>query len=169
MSVLTTARLILRPFRSDDLAAYAAIRARPEVARWLPPGSEPAEVRARKTIEAFAAAWAERGYGPHAAFDRASGRLLGHLGLRYLPQFEETEVLYALTPEVWGQGLAFEGTAAARDWGFGALGLARLMAITLAENRASRRVMEKLGLRYEKDTVFHDLPVVYYALDRPGA
>ena len=156
--MIETERLLLRPFRPSDLEAYAAIRAKPEVVRFLPGGAESAaradEIAAR-SVSLFERLWREDpGYGPWAAIESASGRLVGHLGLRQLPELDgETEILYLLDSAVWGRGYATEGAAAARDYAFGPLGLARLIALALPENAASLRVMEKIGMRREDGTV----------------
>jgi ribosomal-protein-alanine N-acetyltransferase len=167
MTVLRTARLVLRPFEAADLAPYIAIRAKREVGRFLPAVPKGDRENWGKGLFAlFDAAWRERGYGPWAATDAASGRLLGHLGLRHLPEFGETELLYALDVDAWGQGLATEGAAAALRFGFETVGLARIMAIAIPENAASRKVMTKLGLSYERMASFKGFDVAYHALDR---
>jgi len=167
-ATIATARLLLRPFTRDDIPAYAAIRAKPEVMRYFPRSDEPAEAAAARVIGHFMDHWRDPGYGPWAATERATGRLIGHLGLRYMPEFGETEILYLLDSAVWRQGLATEGAAAARDHAFGALGLGRVIAIALPENVASTGVMQKIGLRYERMATYKGLAVAYYALDRPG-
>lgn len=172
-SVIETARLRLRPFREGDVAAYAAIRAKPEVVRFLPGGAESAarahEI-ANRTVTGFAQLWrGDPGYGPWAVTERSSGRLIGHLGLRQLPELAgETEVLYLLDSSAWGRGYATEGAAAARDYGFGALGLARLIALALPDNAASLRVLEKIGMRREPGLITaFGLEVVRCVLERP--
>ncbi|MCK6454483.1 MAG: GNAT family N-acetyltransferase [Alphaproteobacteria bacterium] len=168
MSTVETARLILRPFTPDDIPAYAAIRAKPEVVRFLSSRPDQARADAERIVPYFAGEWARRGYGPWAAIDKETGMLRGHLGLRFLPEFGETEILYMLDSAVWNRGYASEGAAAARDFAFGRLGLARVIAIALPENRASTRVMEKTGLRYERMAEFKGFQVKYYALERTG-
>lgn len=163
---IETARLTLRPFTFDDVPAYAAIRAKPEVMRFFPKTDETPEDGARRLIEHFMGHWRAPGYGPWAAIEKSSGQLVGHLGLRYLPEFGETEILYILDSTVWRRGLATEGAAAARDHAFDALDLKRVMAIALAENVASTGVMTKIGLRYERMATYKGFDVAYYALDR---
>ncbi len=133
--------------------AYAAIRADPEVMRYLPGGpgrAARAAEEAPRAIAAFAAAWESTGYGPWAVEARATGRLIGHAGLRLLPELGgETEVLYLLERAAWGQGLASEAAAAARDVGLGPLGLQRLVGYVLAGNAASVAVLRRIGMREE--------------------
>jgi [ribosomal protein S5]-alanine N-acetyltransferase len=125
--ILTTARLVLRPFDASDVVAYAAIRAKPEVVAMLPAGPE-AAARAADDAARLVSAWAGLGPGtaPWAVEAREGGRLLGHLGLRVLPELGgETELLYMLDSDVWGRGLATEGGKAALGAAFGPLGLPR--------------------------------------------
>jgi len=167
MTVLRTARLVLRPFEAADVEPYVAIRAKREVGRFLPaPPKGDRAAWAKDLFDMFAREWRERGHGPWAATDAASGRLLGHMGLRYLSDFGETELLYAFDVDAWGKGLATEGAAASLRFGFETVGLARIMAIAIPENAASRKVMTKLGLKYERMAKFKGFDVAYHALDR---
>src|SRR5262245_23697189 len=121
MTTLRTDRLTLRPLVPADAEAYAAMRFHPEVARWLPPAPANSAEAVRNSIERFAAGWRERGYAPWGVF--REGRLIGHGGLNYVPEFERTEVLWALHPDAWGHGYATETARAALGYGFGVLGL----------------------------------------------
>jgi len=141
MTILMTERLTLRPLLPDDAEAYAAIRHHPEVAKWVPPPAE-------GVIERFARSWEERRYAPWGVF--SEGRLIGHGGLNYVPEFGETEVLWALHPDAWGRGYATEVARAALAYGFDTLGLGLIFAITLPDNLASQAVMKRLGLGYRK-------------------
>ena len=115
----------------------------------------------------FAAQWDRVGYGPWAAVEAATGVLLGHLGLRLLPELGgETEILYMLDSAAWGRGLATEGARAARDFGFGRLGLPRLIALAVPENRASTQVMERVGMRPDGMVEAFGLGAVRYAMGR---
>ena len=151
--ILITGRLVLRPFAASDVDAYAAIRAKPEVVSMLPGGAE-AGARARADAERLVSAWAgaQPGAAPWAVEARENGRLLGHLGLRPLPELGgETELLYMLDSGYWGRGLATEGGAAALRDAFGPLGLRRVIALARPENAASLAVMRKLGMRREAE------------------
>ena len=166
---VTTERLTLRPFRLDDVDAYARLRAQPALVRFLPGGvAQAAEARAsaERIVPAFAAQWDARGYGPWAVVETSSQRFVGHLGLRYLPELNETEVLYMLDEAVWGRGYATEGCVVACELAFRTIGLARVIAMAMPENVASVRVMQKLGMRYQADVDWAGLRLVRYELDR---
>lgn len=149
--VIDTPRLRLRPFRAGDEAAYAAIRAEPAVARHLPggeAGAAEAEATAARLVPAFAALWESPPFfGPWAAVRRETGALIGHLGLRRLPEFGgRVELLYALAPAAQGRGLALEGARAAVAFGFRDLGLKEISALALPANAPSLRLMDRLGM-----------------------
>jgi RimJ/RimL family protein N-acetyltransferase len=164
-----TARLLLRPFRPDDLPAYAAIRADPETARYLPggaAGAAEAPERARRTVEAWGeATWAGGGYAPWAVEHvDDGGRLIGHLGLRHLPEIGETELLYLLERPAWGHGFASEGARAAIAFARDRLALAYIVALAMPENAPSRRVMQRCGFAYEGPIRIFGIDGVRYGL-----
>ena len=170
MTIVTTERLSLRPLLPADAEDYAAMRFHPEVTKWLPPA--PGKVQegdfvavAHATIERFAVSWQERRYAPWGVF--REGRLIGHAGLNFIEQFDGVEVLWALHPDAWGQGYATEAARAALAYGFETLELDRIFAITLEENRASRSVMERIGLTYRKRVDYKGFTgLVWYEVDR---
>lgn len=166
MTTLKTERLTLRPLASADAEAYAALRFHPEVVRWLPAVSgEPIEV-VRGSIERFAAGWQQRRYAPWGVF--LGSRLIGHGGLNYVPEFAETEVLWALHPDAWGKGYATEMARAALAYGFDTLGLDLIFAITLPDNHASQAVMKRLGLTYRRKVEYRGFKdIVWFDMDRP--
>ncbi len=164
---LETERLHLRRFTPDDLEIYAArIFADPDVMRYLPKrDSLPAE-RAQRTMDFFNTHWTQFPYGPWAVQEKASGELIGHCGLRLIAEINETEVLYALGKDFWGNGFATEAARASVDFGFKQIGLERIIALAVPENIASRKVMAHCGLQYEKEIQLFGLDCVYYALNR---
>ncbi len=159
-----TSRLILRPFRPDDAAAYAALRARPEVAAQLPSSDPTPEVLAERVIDHFIDEWAKRGYGPWALIDPSSERLIGHGGLRFVPEFDGVEVLWALDPDFWGRGLVTEMARAALDRGFGELGLVEIFAIARPENPRSIAVMSRIGMGFRRMAAYKGFKVVYHTI-----
>jgi RimJ/RimL family protein N-acetyltransferase len=165
MTLLQTERLTLRPLVPADAGPYAAMRYHPEVARWLPPASGDPLEAAQATIERFAAAWRDRHHAPWGVF--REGQLIGHCGLNYVPEFERTEVLWALHPDAWGKGYATEVARAAVAYGFETLRLDLIFAITLPDNHASQAVMKRLGLGYRRRVEYKGFKdVVWFDIDR---
>ncbi len=120
---------------------------------------------AHAAIERFAVSWQERRYAPWGVFNE--GRLIGHAGLNFIEQFDGVEVLWSLHPEAQGKGYATEVARAALAYGFDTLELDHIFAITLEENRASRAVMERIGLTYRKRVDYKGFTnIVWYDVDR---
>jgi RimJ/RimL family protein N-acetyltransferase len=166
MTMLQTDRLTLRPLVAADAEPYAGMRYHPDVAKWLgptPDGAEPVAA-ARATIGRFAQSWRERRYAPWGIF--RDGRLIGHGGLNWVPEFEATEVLWALHPDAWGQGYATETARAALAWGFKDLGLALIFAIAKPDNRPSQAVMKRLGMTYRRNVTYRGFEAVWLEIER---
>jgi RimJ/RimL family protein N-acetyltransferase len=160
MTALRTERLLLRPLEWADREAYAAMRYHPDVARWLMPADGDPIAAAEATIARFQSGWKTRGYAPWGVF--ADERLIGQCGLNFVPEFDETEVLWALHPEAWGKGYATEAARAALTFGFDTIGLGSIFAVTKPDNLASQAVMKRLGMIYRRDVVYRDIPSVWF-------
>lgn len=160
-----TSRLYAERLRADHLADLLALHADPRMMATL--GGVRTDAQTRAFLAANLDHWERCGFGLWMLHDRA-GRLAGRAGLRRvaIAGIEETEIAYALLPDFWGRGLATEIARALRDIGFARLGLSSLVAFTLPDNRASRRVMEKLGLRFERAFEHAGLPHVLYRIAR---
>jgi RimJ/RimL family protein N-acetyltransferase len=149
--VLETERLTLREFTPDDVENLVELDGDPEVMRYITGGlATPREVIEREELPAFM----ERsgGYGFWAAVEKASGEFIGwfHLRPREDGAVDEPELGYRLRRSAWGKGYATEGSRALIDRAFSELGARRVSADTLVVHTASRRVMEKAGLRYAR-------------------
>lgn len=94
---------------------------------------------------------------------RENGELIGFCGLDHLWGGEEIEIGYWLAPDYWGKGLATEAAQAVLRYGFGRLGLLRIVAVAHPENQASIRVLEKLGMAFEKTVLHEGITHVYHA------
>jgi ribosomal-protein-alanine N-acetyltransferase len=177
--VLRTERLILRPWRDEDLPPFAALNADPRVREHFPACLTRAESDA--SAEKIRAAFDVNGYGLWAVEVPGGPPFIGFIGLAE-PSFTApftpcVEIGWRLAQVAWGNGYATEGARAALSFAFGPLGLAELVSMTTPGNTRSRRVMEKLGMRRdEADDFDHpNLPPgsplrrhVLYRLRAPG-
>ncbi len=169
--VLSTERLELVEWEPGDQQALRPIATDPEVMRYIAEGIPWSDEQIREFVLRQMRHAAERGFclwklllrEPHAA-----GRPAGLCGLQPLAGTEEIEIGWWLERELWGRGLATEAARAVLEFAWERAGLSRVVAIARAENRASRRIMEKLGMRYERDTVHRGFPVVLYSVARAG-
>ena len=154
---LVTPRLVLRRWRDDDVEPMAAINADPEVMRWIGSGAVRDLEQTRSGIAAIERQWQASGYGLFAIEGRASGELLGFTGLTvpyFLPEvMPAVEIAWRLGRRYWGKGIATEASAAALAFGLLDRGLPRIIAIVQIGNDASERIMTKLGMHAERQTV----------------
>lgn len=153
---LRTSRLILRPWRDDDLPLFAQLNADPRVMEHFPGVLTRAESDqlAGRIIRHFA----ERGFGLWAVEVPEVASFGGFVGLA-VPQFEAhftpcVEIGWRLARQHWGRGYATEAANAAMAFAFIELGLDEVVSFTSPGNRASRRVMEKLGMSHSPEDDF---------------
>ncbi|GMA21647.1 acetyltransferase [Arsenicicoccus piscis] len=147
---LTTARLVLRPFRDDDRNAVYLLHASAPVMQYW--DSSPwTEMAQADRFLARCRALAEEASGARVAVDRREdAAFLGWIGLqRWDPVSRKANLGYVLAEDAWGHGYATEAGQALLDWAFPAMNLNRVSAQADTRNRASGRVLEKLGFTLE--------------------
>ncbi len=166
-----TPRLLLRRWRSDDLDSFAAINAQPEVMRYIHDGRTLDRVATAERLATYRRHWDEHGFGLYAVELKKTGELAGFTGLAvptFLPEImPAVEIGWRLGRAYWGQGLATEAAQAVVAHTRAELGLRRLVSIHVVGNEASARVMVKLGMSLERETVQPDTgrQVRVYAMD----
>src|ERR671916_3393699 len=151
---LETERLILRRFTADDVDNLVDLDSDPAVV-W-DGRSTPREEIERDHILAYLDYYQRyKGYGFWAAIEKDTGAFLGWFHFRPYEDapLDQPELGYRLRRSAWGKGYATEGSRALIRKGFTELGVRRVVAETMAVNAASRRVMEKAGLKYVR--TFH--------------
>ena len=158
---IETERLWLRNFTLDDLDDLARIFGKPEVMKYLGLKGEPLS---REETEVFLLSiikhWKLHDFGRWAMISKKDGRLIGCAGLR---SFEKAiELVYLIDEPEWGKGLATEAAIASLGFGFRKLDLKKIVAFTRPSNLASRRVMEKIGMRYANEVKIFDILAVQY-------
>lgn len=146
--VMTTPRLVLRPWRDDDLAPFAALNADPRVMEFLPKPLDRAEsdARAGRIRNDFD----RQGFGLWAVEVPGSAPFIGFVGLA-IPTFEapftpSTEIGWRLASEHWGHGYATEAAREVLRFAFETLVLPEVVSFTVPANKRSWRVMERLGM-----------------------
>ena len=175
---LETRRLVLRRFTVADAGDLVSLDADPDVMRFITGGVPTSrEEIETEVLPAFLGYYRRyEGFGFWAAVAKATGEFLGWFHFRPRPDAGpgEVELGYRLRKSAWGKGYATEGSRALICKGFTEFGVQRVVAETMAVNTASRRVMEKSGLKLVR--AFHQpwpYPVegdqfgdVEYALDK---
>jgi RimJ/RimL family protein N-acetyltransferase len=158
---LETERLTLRRFTPDDLDLLIELDSDPDVMRFISGGRPTSREELEHEILPTWLSYYERfaGYGFWAALEKSSDAFLGWFHLRPLRDtpLDEPELGYRLRKSAWGQGYGTEGSRALIDHAFTHLGATRVYARTMTINTASRRVMEKAGLKFIR-TFFGEWP-----------
>jgi RimJ/RimL family protein N-acetyltransferase len=169
--VLNTDRLILRPFRKEDLDAHAATLGDEEVMRHI--GGKPVnrEDSWRRLLSGVGM-WSLVGMGPWAVELKSNCRMVGHCGFfQFNRDMEplilgEPEMGWIFDRSVHGQGIAFEACEAALRWAEEAIGAPSYPAIIDLENTPSMKLAERLGFVREPDAVYRDAAIALFR--RPG-
>jgi len=149
---LHTPRLVLRQWRDEDRADFAALNADPEVMRYFPACLDRGQSDA--LIEQVRRHVAEHGFGWWVVQHRDSGAFIGATGLMHVgfaaPFVPAVEIGWRLARAHWRQGFAREAACAALASGFEHLGLRAIVSFTVADNRPSQGVMQAIGMRRDR-------------------
>lgn len=157
-----TQRMIAERLRETDLGLLRRMHRDPKVMETL--GGVRSEAQTLEFLEQNLSHWDEYGYGLWVFRTKKDGRFVGRGGLRNVRMGDSTEVelAYALMAEFWGLGLATEMAQAILTIAFTRLGRTSVIAFSLPSNGASRRVMDKVGCRFERGTTRAGIPHVLY-------
>ena len=151
MDVLETARLRLRHFIADDAAFVLELLNDPAFLQNIGDKKVRTLAEARGyLLQGPMASYAEHGFGLNLVVLRESGAPIGMCGLLKRPNLQDVDIGYAFLPHFTGKGYATESAAAVLAHGREQFGLQRIVAIVSPHNRASIRVLEKLGLVFER-------------------
>ena len=160
---LETDRLLLRPFCKSDLDALAALNGDEESMRFVSAPLTREQVAG--VIDWFASEWRRLGYGWFAVVDKQTRRLIGQCGLQCLegrPKDREAELAFVIDKRAWGRGYATEAAREVITFGFGTVGLERIVAVTMTVNIPSQHVLLKLGFRHVHCDWIDDHELMYY-------
>ena len=145
---LQTSRLKLRPFsKKDTLPLYQLLQGE-QVLKYFPQTHPPSLAQVEKMIIRINQAWQRYKFGLWGVERLEEETLLGRCGLQYLPDSEEVEIDFIFGVHFWGQGYATEAGQAALRFGFEAQKIDAIVGIVHLENRASQRVLNKLGMQF---------------------
>ncbi len=162
--MLETERLKMRPLVESDVDDIFAMRSDEEIMRFI---REPqARDESFDWIKLVSARWHKDKLGFCAVIEKATDRFLGWCGIWRLKETGEIEIGYAIDKAHWGKGFATEAAAGFMRYAFDELNAERLVAVARPENTASRRVMEKLGMRFVKIATFYEQSLVQFAISK---
>jgi len=155
-TVVTTARLVLRPFTDVDREPFFALNTHPDVVASL--GTSPNRAESDAMVERYTAELEREGWGFWAVEVPGGAPFVGMVGLHRLPPWipaaPAVEAGWRLHPDHWGHGYATEAAVASLRYGFGEAGLDEIVAYTTTVNARSQAVMERLGMVRDVDADF---------------
>lgn len=159
MDALETERLLLESLDVARLEEFVALTANPRAMRFWGPGGPFDRETAVQNFEASLARLRQLDFGRRWIVAKDNGIGLGFTETKHFGEAcedvspEEVELGWMLTPAAWGQGYGTEAGTAIRDEAFDRLALESIVAVHHPANAASGRIMEKLGMRFERDVV----------------
>ena len=160
-----TERLVLRGFRAEDYEAYARMVADQETMRFL--FGQPLDREgAWRSLAGILGHWQLRGYGLWAVEEKATGELVGRVGLIHPEGWPGLEVGWLVDRRRWGEGFAPEAALETLRFAFEDLGAEHVISLIDPVNRASVRVAEKIGESFERTIHFHGKPVQVFGISK---
>lgn len=167
-TLIETERLVLRAITYDDKEELFQLHTDPEVQKWT---GEPVVESMEEIEEAIAIRhhdYKTYGFGRLATIEKETSAFIGWAGLTYLPEFDKVDIGYRFKKKYWGMGFATEASKAIIDHGFNVLNLDLIIAIAMPGNKASIRVMEKVGMIYDKQAPYDEIiqNAIWYKLER---
>lgn len=161
--ILETERLILRETVVEDTPDLYEMDADPEVQQYtgdvLPTSVEDIFERISNYAD-----YKKYGYGRWTTVLKNTNEIIGWCGLKYLQDIQETDIGYRLKPKYWNKGYATEASRACLKYGFDQFELKQIVAQVLPENKASIRVLEKVGMKYWKQLHTEENPGLFYRI-----
>lgn len=166
---------MLRPWSDDDLGGLRELTQRAEVMRHIGPRVTLTDKQTQQQHVAKLAHWHEHGFGARAAARRDTNEWIGYSVLQH-PRSDvvelahsDVEIGWLLLPSAWGHGYATEAAQALVKEGFQRLELDRIVARYQPANIASRRIMEKIGMRFERNAMDrHGNSIRVYSIENSG-
>jgi RimJ/RimL family protein N-acetyltransferase len=113
--------------------------------------------------------WHLRGYGHWTVVEKATGEVIGRVGLWYPEGWPGIDLGWIVRRSRWGHGFATEATRAALDWAWEHVDTDHIISFIEPDNTRAVRVAEKVGMTYERSDVLNGMGVQVYGIHRPGS
>ena len=157
MKVLETDRLVLRRLSADDAEFILELLNEPSWLRFIGDrGVRTVDDARSYIVNGPMAMYARFGFGMFLTALKEGEVPIGICGLVKRDSLDDVDIGFALLPRYWSQGFAYEAASATMAYARDVLGLERIVAITTTDNHSSARLLEKLGMRFERMVRFPD-------------
>jgi RimJ/RimL family protein N-acetyltransferase len=159
--MLTTHRLIIRPWEINDAASFLSLTKDAGFMAYLITDYRQKDIHSSET-------WIRAQKGKYAVLCKESGELIGMGGLTPWIWEEEqlVDITYRLKESAWGKGFGWELAKGLRDYGFQALNLSQITATITPKNVLSKKIAEKLGFRFDRQIILHGVLTDLFRLYR---
>lgn len=164
--VFETNRLRFATWVKEDWEEFRRLSADPLVVRYISTGEPWPDERVKDFVSRQCENWEKYRICLWKLLPKDDDTLIGICGLQHLPEGPDVEIGWWLAPSHWGQGLATEAARQALAYGFEVSNFDRIVAIAQAANRDSLRVMDRIGMRFEREGTLKGIRVVIYAIER---
>ena len=164
---LETERLYLREIQNTDFNDLFRMNSDPVIMKYVGDGSTRNHEQMIKELDMLISHYRRKpGLGIWATILKETDTFVGASGLVYYDNTSEIEVGYRMLKEYWNRGYATEASLGLLRYGFETLKLCKIVSSAHVENVASRRVMEKIGMKYIDDRVQYSCLQAYYEIRR---
>jgi ribosomal-protein-alanine N-acetyltransferase len=154
--IIETERLLLRELSITDAETFYRLNLNPNVIRYT--GNSPFDTveDAKEFLENYQD-YKTNGFGRWAVINKTDNEFLGWCGLKYDENLDETDIGFRFFEEKWNKGYATESAKACVEYGFHNLNLPTIIGRAMSENTASIKVLEKIGLQFDKEFNFDEI------------
>ena len=166
--ILETDRFILRELNVDDAKSFYELNLNPNVVKYTGDKAFANIEEAYNFLNSYKE-YETNGYGRWAVIDKSNSDFLGWCGLKYAHELNETDIGFRFFEKHWNKGFATESAKACLKYGFEKLNLKTIFGKAMAENVASIKVLEKLGLKYEREFDFAEHKGLIYRIENKQA
>lgn len=163
--ILETERLCLRGFAAQDVDDYFAMVSDSEVVRYVGQGIPLNQEQSWQSLAFLIGHWQLTGFGLWAVEEKASGQVIGRVGLYQPPSWPGLELGWMLAQSHWQQGFAFEATQAVLTWCQEQPDKQKLISLIHPENKPSIKLARKLGARFANSLNVGGIDALEFAFD----
>lgn len=166
--IIETERLILREKTMEDKEELFALHTDPEVQKYTGESVVESIEVIENALKRRVRDYKKYGYGRWLVEDKMTKECIGWAGLLYLPEFDKIDIGYRFHQKHWGKGYATEASKAILEYGFNTLNLDLIIAIAMPDNLASIRVMEKIGMKFDKQAPYDEeiIDAIWYKISK---
>jgi RimJ/RimL family protein N-acetyltransferase len=165
---IETARLLLRIPEESDARPLLEIHEHPEVIRFVISGPQRRGITgAWSSVATMIGHWHLRGYGQWTVIEKATGDVIGRVGLWNPEGWPGVELGWIVRYSRWGNGFATESAGAALEWAWAHRATGHIISLIQPDNAASIRVAEKIGERLERRETISGEEMCIYGIRRP--